>query len=827
MRLRRALLISPSLTLLGLVGSACSGGVSVQPGVLPTVDGGGVGADAGDGGLPAGAGVGQACDDTTTKCRPGLACTNGTCAPGHSSPDGTPCVINAECKQGSYCGPQRTCTPGGAGTDGSSCASDGDCASGLRCNIVGLGAECQPEGTGDVGGACKLSNDCFGGLACVSNVCAQLPPGVPPLGVPGWKGVDCPADVTPVTAYFRVPRGSNDGDFFRLPFPNDVRRKADGHPDYSSFPTPGSDLLGFDAVDRYARYVEQHTDGFSNYPTITLRFSGTIDFDSLKTQGAVHYVDLTTGNELGYGWSATTGRSPYVCPNSLAVRPPQGAPLKSGGTYALVLTNTVKATGGGAVQPSADFTALLGASAPSDTALASAYAAYAPLRAWAASKSFDLGTAITGTVFTVAHATDTAQKLATAVNAAALPTASGWVKCGPGVASPCPQATGDRACGNVDPAFDELHALVKLPIFQQGTAPYLTPADGGDIAVDGTGTPQLQRTEDVCMALTVPKGTAMPGGGWPLVIYAHGTGGSFRSHINEGVAARLASVDDGSGGQVHMAVLGIDQVEHGPRRGSSTQSPDNLFFNFANPAAARGNPLQGAADQMALARFAKSINLAAASSPTGADIQVGALAFWGHSQGATEGAIAMPYTAGPLGALLSGEGASLIDALVHKTSPVNIAAALPFVLADPHVGTSHPVLTLLQNAIDPADPLNHAVAIASAPGAGLGKHVFMPYGQKDTYAPVEVQQTYALAAKLGLIAAAPSVTTPDAIGGLTPVAAPASANLNGNLLSGFVREYAPTTQDGHFVVFDDPNGKKDADHFLADVLLGKVPQIAR
>jgi len=43
-------------------------------------------------------------------------------------------------------------------------------------------------------------------------------------------------------------------------------------------------------------------------------------------------------------------------------------------------------------------------------------------------------------------------------------------------------------------------------------------------------------------------------------------------------------------------VLGIDQVAHGPRRGSSTASPDDLFFNFTNPAAARGNALQGAAD---------------------------------------------------------------------------------------------------------------------------------------------------------------------------------------------------------------------------------------
>ena len=166
------------------------------------------------------------------------------------------------------------------------------------------------------------------------------------------------------------------------------------------------------------------------------------------------------------------------------------------------------------------------------------------------------------------------------------------------------------------------------------------------------------------MALTVPKGSPMPAGGWPLLVYAHGTGGSFRSHVPEGVAARMAAVG--------VAVLGIDQVEHGTRRGASQESPDNLFYNFANPAAARGNPLQGAADQVSLVRFATGFDLPAAQSPTQAEIKIGPLAFWGHSQGATEGGIAMPYTSGVCGAVMSGQGASLMDALVTKTNPVDV-----------------------------------------------------------------------------------------------------------------------------------------------------------
>ena len=782
-----------------------------------------------DGGLPPGLGVGQACD-AQHLCRSGLACTDGKCAPGHSLGDGTPCVISDECKDGDYCGPARTCAAAGKGADGDSCASDADCASGFKCELVGLSTQCKPEGAGDVGGACTSTADCFGGLTCINKVCGPLPPspgGIPPLGVPPWPGVTCTDDPPPVKAYFRVPRGTNDGDFFRLPFPNDARRKGT-HPDLTGFPTPGADLLGYDIVDRYARDVEANTDGFSTYPTVTFRFSASIDFASLKQQGVIRFADVTpggTGDDVGFAWSATTGRNQYVCPNALSARPPNGAPLTPGHTYAAMITMAAQAAGGGAITRGDDFAAVVGAQAPADTSLTAAWTAYKPFRDWMTAKAVSPDTLLTAAVFTVGHATAPAQALATAIGSAPAPTAASWVKCG-AAPSPCPQATGDRACGAADPAFDELHALVTLPVFQSGTAPYED--SGGDLAYDGTGAPKVQRSEQVCLSLTIPKGVPMPALGWPLVVYAHGTGGSFRSHITEGTAARLASVDDGAGGQVHAAVLGIDQVEHGPRRGASTASPNNLFFNFTNPGAARGNPLQGAADQMSLVRFATGFDLAAGTSPTGAEIKFSKVAFWGHSQGATEGAIAMPYVGNVAGVVLSGEGASLIDALLTKKSPIDIADAVPFALEDPVVTSSHPVLAVLQNAIDVADPLNHARALAVAPIAPLtGKHVFQPYGLGDTYAPPVTEATYALAAGLGLLQASPSASPPDAIGSLAPIAVPASGNVASGAVSAYVREYGPNGYDGHFVAFREAVAQKDVAHFLVDTLAGKVPKVGR
>jgi hypothetical protein len=280
-----------------------------------------------------------------------------------------------------------------------------------------------------------------------------------------------------------------------------------------------------------------------------------------------------------------------------------------------------------------------------------------------------------------------------------------------------------------------------------------------------------------------------------------------------------------------MAVLSIDEVEHGTRRGSSQSSPDDLFFNFANPAAARGNPLQGAADQVALLRFAQSFDLAAAKSPTQAEIKFGPITYWGHSQGSTEGGIILGYVSGYSGIVFSGQGASLVDALVTKKNPVDVAAAVPFVLEETGgVDIYHPVLGILQNAIDPDDPLNHAGTFSLPPKMAAGKHVFQPYGIGDTYAPPPTEQTFAIAAGLGLAAPPSDVTMPDKIGGLMPLPVPVGGNLmvNAKPITAIVREYMPTSAyDGHFVAFDNPEGEKDVGNFLSDVVSGLVPKVGR
>jgi hypothetical protein len=789
------------------------------------------GANTGGATATTGAGVGEACSDAVP-CRSGLGCVDGVCEPAHTSKLGDPCVIGAECELGLLC-LGSVCTAAGDGELGDPCEKDGDCGSGLRCLAHGLSLECGPEGTGDVGAACATNADCYAGLGCVAGSCTPDPLGLPMTPSATWIGVTCPEEPTtdPVRAYFEVPGAAEarEADFFRLPFPNDVRIK-NGTVDLTGFPTPGVGLLGYDPVKLYVDAVHGKQTGFGAYPTVTFRFSGALDYDSFKSEGVVSWVDITEGasaygSSAGLRWVADPNRHKYVCPNSFSVRRPRGYPLEPGHTYAVWLTTAGKASTQAAIERAPNLVALLADAAPSDPVLAAVHARYAPFRAYLKSRepAVSPDAILNATVFTVGPVRDPMAALAEKARDATASVGS-WVKCGGATPSPCPQAEGARACGTGESEYDEYHALVTLPVFQRGTAPYLTPADGGDIELVAS-----PRQEAVCMALTVPK-AAMPSEGWPLVVFAHGTGGSFRSHIRPEVAGALSNVSTPGGATVRFAVLGIDQVQHGPRRGGSTESPDNLFFNFGNPLSARGNPLQGASDQLVLGELLATLDVAAAE--TGGDairIDPARLVFFGHSQGGTEGSLALPFTDRYQAAVLSGNGASLMHALLTKTKPVNIAALLPVALggdADANGqlagGDMHPVLSLLQHHMDAADPLSFARSIGKAPLTGTGTPLFQTYGLGDTYSPPITLATFAVAGGLVQAAADPSATTPDEISiAVVPVPVTGSPTLA-------VRQYAPPSgRDGHFVVFDVPTANADAVRFLAMAAAGEVPAVGQ
>ena len=814
----------------GRGGSSTTGG-DAGAGADTGASGGDAGADSGSGGssqagtggtgvVPPGAGVGEDCTNGA-RCRSGLECLDGACTPSGTTGPGEPCVIQPECQAGLQC-VGGSCVPDGEAEAGESCLLDDDCKAGLKCVITGLQASCMPQGDGDVGADCDSTLDCFAGLACMEGACAPQRP-----GIPVWPGVDCEASSTDeVRAYFEVPgaEDADEGDFFRLPFPNDARRTDDGL-DLSGFPTPGTGVLGVDAVKLYTDALEDDG-GWGTYGTVFFRFSGAVEInyeDGETRRLRPEWVDVTPGapelgSSVGLSWYYSGGGNNYVCHDWVGVRRPRGFPLMPGHTYAVWITTELIAADGSPIRRAPNLVSVLADEAPDDPALERAHAAYAPFRAYLDQEGVSPSTVLTATVFTVSNTRDTMSELAAAVEDLPAPTVRGdWVKCDDGVDSPCPDHEGSRNCGSGSADYDEYHALVRLPIFQEGTPPYTTPADGGGIVIQDD-----PPTEDVCMALTVPTGT-MPDGGWPLVVFAHGTGGSFRSHVTADIAGSLSS------GDVKFAVLGIDQVSHGPRRGDSSSEPDQLFFNFLNPAAARGNPQQGAVDQLSLAKFAATID-GSGDMPTTIDPEK--LVFFGHSQGSTEGSLMLPYADAYKAAVLSGNGASLMHALYTKTEPVDIAGLMPIALSDLQglrgdIAELHPVLSLLQQWIDPADPLNFASGVATAPYEGhLGKHLFQTYGTDDHYSPPLTLATYAGAAGLTQVEPTHDDFVDKFYIDLPTASAPLSGNLSGGMLTAGVRQYeTPDGSDGHFVAFDVSEANADVVRFLSQAVSGMTPQI--
>ncbi len=804
-----------------------------------------------------GGGIGDDCDETT-RCRIGLSCIedagSSTCQLTGETAEGESCVLSGECAEGLYCPSEvcdgddcvRVCAQAGTtGVEGN-CATTADCAPGLRCvfSDTGFFAQCQTNGTGDIGDACFEDLECYGGLFCLSGQCSNAPAG---SGVatdapraPVWEGAgNCPpgeATETP-TAYFQVPRtGGASGDFLRMPFPNDLRRSADGL-DLSGHPSPTDAFPSRRLIDDYLQVASEDLDGFGRNPVAYFRFSRPAAADSFDGE-SVRLIDVDAsgpsfGQELARAWLVTTGPAQltrYLCPNWVGVRSQHGRPLAPGRTYAFLLTRDVRGTEGESFMPDADFVATLGEARPADEELAAAWDAHAPLRAYLASDGAVVSAAdlLVGTVLTTQSERDHG-RLREVIRAGDAPTVGDLVACDEGTSHPCDDGTELRDCVAASGDFTELRGRISLPIFQQGTAPYLE--SGGAISYGPDGAPAIARTEEVCFALTVPNGTA-PTSGWPLIVAAHGTSGSFRTAARNGLAADAATAMV-EGSPLPTATLAIDLPQHGARRGTgegSDQDEDVLFFNFANPRAARDNVVQGAADLFALFHWAvNGPGIDADSSPTGEAItfDATAVALFAHSQGATHADLMAPYEDDLAAVVFSGNAGDLTLQLLQKRAPLDIAALVPFALQDFDAvgrlpsGDYHPALALLQMFYDEADPVNYARRLTlDRPDGGSPTNVFMTFGIGDTFTVDDAQLAYAVAA--GLPHVPPFART---LAGLDETATlPFSGNLGGNTVA--LRSYEPLEgDDGHFVAFRTAAGVSDSRTFLFEALPGGTPTL--
>lgn len=706
---------------------------------------------------------------------------------------GASCEGAADCSAGLVCsGATETCQPSGTpGTAavGEACQATFDCALGLVCASDGLCRAPGEPGTADQGQGCDTKADCAAFLDCIDGKCRGF---VPPF----WTGVECrdqEDESVPLKVYFEVDGDS--GEFYRLPFPNDIRMQSglslEGHP-RPNIAVPG---LG-NPIEEYFTLLENDVDGFSTTGFVFFRFNrvavgpsmGVDEFDIINIEagsedyGDAHPVEFRAGS----------AQHKYICRNWLAIGPTLGRPLSQSTTYAAIVRTGVTDEYGTPVAQDDDFKAMLASDRPADSVLAAAWDKYEPFRQYLKDQKVPAESIAAAAVFT----TGSPQAKLPAIRSAV-------------IKEPEPSVSELNVEEKAD--FVLYDGRLTVPFFQDGKPPFPIAADGGAFIWGQDGLPVPVAEQDVRFALTAPRG-GMPRAGWPVVIYAHGTGGSHLSFVDSGIAKRLA--------RIGMAVIGLEQVQHGDRReleepmaSSELYSPERLFYNFVNPRAARDNNYQAAADHFQLVRLIERF-----SELSGEDISfdVESIFFYGHSQGTQGPFLFAAHEPRIKAVVLSGAGGYLLDSLLGKKEPVDVSQIIGLALLDTSVDRYHPMLNLVQLSLDEVDPVNYARSVFREDPFDLGypkRHVFMSYGIGDSYTPERTQ--IALAKALGvkqLPIEGHEIPYVSEIGDLP---------YSGGAVTAAVVQYIPDGDyDAHFVMTRHPAAIAQTDGFL-ETLIGE------
>ncbi|MCB9679552.1 MAG: hypothetical protein H6737_30885 [Alphaproteobacteria bacterium] len=744
---------------------------------------------------------------------------------------GDPCQENDDCFGELVCSNALLCAqPNAPGTTpfGEDCFTTSECQAGLVCDHGETCAAAGGPGTSGIGQACTTADDCQSALSCYEDVCIGFE-------MPRWEGIECPGSDPPFRVHFEVPRGpAGHLDYFRLPFPNDIRVSG-GTVDIAEYPVSGFGFLG--SGDISAGIVASYGTAFPgfgpNQPVI-LRTATYPTFDTvlvgLPGEGSVSLVDITEGTpQYGTrhptGWKVTSG-VPYMCDPWVSLYPSVGRPFLANHTYAAVITTDLLGDSGVVPVQDPDFAAMLGGP-PSDSALSSAYAAYAPFRSWLTSAGIQPSSIAGAAVFTIMDPSLSATRIRDVVRGSAAPVASQVVECTtlPGPHADPTDAT--RGCFGESTDFHEIQGTLGVPHFQIGTAPFKTPDRGGS-ADWSTGQPAIQSTASVTFSVTVPRGTP-PAGGWPVVLFAHDHAGNYRSFVEDGLAAELTDVLLDNGTHVGFAVVSIDTWMTGPRRGAEDAAwlavdpagwePTVLYNSPLNPMAARDNLTQSAADWFQVVRYLETQPWSdAVASPTGeaTPLDLTHVYFVGHGIGGAAGPMVVSREDAVNAGVFASTGAFWSSIVADTTAPVALAGYLAPALGDSRVDRFQPLLALGQGIVDRTDPLNQARFI-HADVAVPDKHVLQVVSYGDPWAPDEAQ--YALARGLVTTQVVQSGQVP--LDNIDQVSAPVTSNIGAATAVTVVNSGA----DPHRLLFDDVRTRVQVREFLGTAVRDGTPTV--
>jgi pimeloyl-ACP methyl ester carboxylesterase len=639
-----------------------------------------------------------------------------------------------------------------------------------------LGAGCD-----SVGGGNPSPGDVLGGpdVAGVSD--ATLAEGREAPDAPSQENYPGEAGATGVFELERVA-------FYDQPYPSNTRLRANGRPNLQDFPNP----LDLPILQQYIKVAEQRIDGFGANSSIYFRFDGPLApvsfptvYGTIDPQAPVFLVNVSADSKY-YGefipvdlrWWNRVAPSPdyYLLPNTLIVRPVGGFPLRAGDTYACVVTRRLRDEQGRhlGVNPLVERALSNDPSAP-------LYNLFGPLRTW-----LDETEGVAASDVAIATVFKTQNSVKEMVDAARFI----WDEVDPELVGPVES----KPTGN-DYLFFEGAYLA--PNFQTGEPPYETE---GEIVFDGKDNPKIQWMEKITFALTVPKGKTMPASGWPVVMYSHGTGGSYKGFTTS-TAERFT--DRG------IAVIGIDQPLHGKRYNGPPIDVEFYSFNFTNPYGARSLFRQAGLDFITLTKLLEKMTFTSSGQKVRFDKD--RIGYFGHSQGGLTGALFLAVAPHLRAAVLSGAGGGLSDTILLRKeldsgTNFDIKAALEGVLElayDDELDLFHPVLTLVQTLVDATDPINYSPFYLNDRFVDNPVNVLITEGVDDPYTPAVTTEALAIAGGIPPIAPVAHPHPGFDLLELGAVALPVQGNLqaqDGKLATAALAQF---TGYGHFVAFDD------------------------
>lgn len=614
---------------------------------------------------------------------------------------------------------------------------------------------------------------------------------------------DAPADAAVATGGARFDPTPGAG-FFAMPFPNPLRVRDDATLVVADFPNPRRNVI----LARLLNALETLPTGFAANAAVFVPFDVALDpagIPMTTTQARADEtfqlvdVDPTSprrGQRVPLRVSFKAEQETFTPADTLVLWPEPGAVLRHGNLYAAVVLDSARSADGRPLATPPALRSLLDGGV-GDPRLMTGFAA---LREQLGRDGIATGRVRAATVFRTGDPFGEMDRLRDAV------------------ASRPPPAASELRPLRVHDTFCVIEGRVTLPLFQDGARPYST--EGGAIRFDASGAPVQTGEESVRFALTVPR-RRTPRDGFPVLLYAAGQGGLYTQFVDRGPMSETAM---GIGPALQLADVGIAGLSIeaplvGPRH--PTGSFDGLdFFNVSNPIAFRDNVRQAAVDFTSLLRLTETLSVPAALCPdAGPDpihLNPTRRLFWGHSTGATIGAVVLGAEPALHAGMLSGVGGSWLHNLVLKSEPVAFASLVRLLLGyqgDDRVDLFDAPLHLAQTFWEPIEPMNWAQRWTTTPRAGQNpRDVLLIEGVIDGYFPPPAVNALTLAA--GADALDPLVD--DSMLGALRLAgraartSPITANVtvgSGAATLAVVQHRQPMGISGHYVPFELPGPK--------------------